>query len=420
MSHSLRNEIIKRLEQRDNVFLDKSNEEVINTIFHELDVYQTELEAQNEELRIKEEILNELNEEYQALFNNAPIPYLLLDEKLVIKRFNIVADGYFYLSGFNKRSKSFISFLAKDSMQKFFSWIEKKSYNEETLDLDLLSGKNIVRFRLRANEHLVKENYIMLSLVDIQKETEQQVIIQMQSKVAAMGEMIGNIAHQWRQPLSIITTHASNLLLSYDIHKSVSKAKLVDCANSIIKQALYLSQTIDDFRNFFKSDINNKSVFNIKDSILKTNKLIQDTMQNNFIKVIMDLDDIEVLQNEAKLIHAFLNICNNTKDAMILNEINSAHRFLFITLKKINNNAVISFKDSAGGIEPDILYKVFDPYFTTKHQSVGTGIGLYMTNQIITKHFEGTIKVRNSQYEYNNIKLSGAEFIITLPLNYQK
>lgn len=244
---------------------------------------------------------------------------------------------------------------------------------------------------------------------------EQEKIIQTQAKIAAVGEMISNIAHQWRQPLSIITINASNIRADYELEGSVSKDIAVSTMDNIQKQAQYLSKTIDDFRNFFIDDSNIRKKVNIKESLEKIDTLVKDSLNNNFITCIKEFEDVYLELNENKLTQVIINIFNNAKDAIVKNNVDNDERVLYITLKKDEQNAIIIIKDSGGGIKKDIIDKIFEPYFTTKHKSIGTGIGLYMSHQIITKHFHGTISVTNSNFEHNGKKLKGAEFIITIP-----
>ncbi len=263
--------------------------------------------------------------------------------------------------------------------------------------------------------------YDMTKQKELEKENlNQQKMLLTQSKIAAVGEMLGNIAHQWRQPLSHITAKISGLRLLLAMEKEVSVEMLEKDFDDVMQQSEYLSQTIEDFKNFFSANNDKIETFNIKDTLNKLHGLIKDSLHSNYIKYHYDFDDIEIKQNENRLIQATINICNNAKDAMIINDIDTQDRHFFISLKKIDNKAIISFKDSAGGITEDIQDKIFEPYFTTKHRSQGTGIGLYMTYQIITTNFNGEVTVKNCDYEYESQQYTGAEFKLILPLTQEK
>ncbi|WP_417332738.1 sensor histidine kinase [Halarcobacter sp.] len=224
--------------------------------------------------------------------------------------------------------------------------------------------------------------------------------------------MIGNIAHQWRQPLSAITTISTGLKLQLEMGIPLSSDENIENLNKINEQAQYLSRTIEDFRGFFSTKLTEVVDFEVSEAIEKVNDLTKDSFRNNFIEVNYDMDkEIYIESNKNLLIQALLNIYNNALDALKERE---KDRLFFISAKKEDNNIVIKIKDNAGGIPLDYIEKIFDPYFTTKHQSQGTGIGLYMTHQIIVKQLQGTISVDNTSYTYNNENHLGAEFTIKI------
>jgi len=232
-------------------------------------------------------------------------------------------------------------------------------------------------------------------------------------KLSSMGEMIGNIAHQWRQPLSIIAMNMNNILADLDLDE-VDDKNLKKYANGSIKQIEYLSKTIDDFKNFIKGD-RTKEIFNLSSNIDGFLHLVNGTAKNNNINIILNLqEDIKIDGYKNELIQCFINIFNNAKD--ILKEKNITKKLIFISTESINNKAIIKIKDNAGGIQSEILPKIFEPYFTTKHKSQGTGLGLHMTYNLIVDGMDGTIEALNQTYTYEDEKYTGAEFIITLPM----
>lgn len=241
--------------------------------------------------------------------------------------------------------------------------------------------------------------------------SKDQLILQ-QSKMAAMGEMLETIAHQWRQPLSVISTAASGMKMKkeFDILKD---EEFNESCDHIIEIVNHLSGTIDDFRNFFKPH-KDKELFNLKDTIEKTFSLIGSKFVSSDIEVIYNLENVNIHGFENELIQALMVILNNAKDAFDSQKIKKS-KFIFIELFENEYNAVLKIKDSAGGIPEDIIHKIFNPYFTTKQESNGTGIGLYMTEEIIAKHMKGHIEVLNSSFVYEDEEYTGAEFIIELP-----
>jgi signal transduction histidine kinase len=178
----------------------------------------------------------------------------------------------------------------------------------------------------------------------------------------------------------------------------------------------YLSKTIDDFRNFTKGD-RTKKLFNLKDDIDSFLHLVEGSIKNNYINLRLDLNDtIQINGYPNELIQCFINIFNNSKDALL--ELPEENRFIFIDTHLNNKEKVIiTFKDTAGGIPKDILPKIFDPYFTTKHQSQGTGLGLHMTHKLIVDGMKGIIEAKNINFEYKNKKYQGVQFIISLSLD---
>jgi len=243
----------------------------------------------------------------------------------------------------------------------------------------------------------------------IQKEN----ILKHQSKMAAMGEMIENIAHQWRQPLSVISTVATAAKLKKDL-KMLDDKEFYETMDIINNSSQHLSNTIDDFRNFFSND-KEVSSFNINTPIDKVIYLINSKLKNRNIQVIKSSLEINILGLENEFIQVILNIINNSIDAF--EDKNDIEKYIFINIYKENSNVILTIKDNAGGIKEEIIDRIFEPYFTTKHRSQGTGIGLYMSIEIIKKHMNGEIFVSNKEYIYNNIKCKGAEFKIKLPIN---
>jgi len=251
-------------------------------------------------------------------------------------------------------------------------------------------------------------------IIDITEQNKNQEVMYHQSKIASIGEMIGNIAHQWRQPLSAISTCASGAKMKkeYGLLEDEEFFKNMDTINNTTQ---YLSKTIDDFRSFFVADTTLESEVNLVDIIEKTLALIIDSYKNSNVEIIKEYQDSNYLVkcNENLLLQALINIFNNAKDAL-MSENFTGNKIVSIVLNNINNKICLEIKDNAGGIPAEIIDKIFEPYFTTKHSSQGTGIGLYMTNQIITKHLKSKIIVENVQWQYQNKDYKGASFKILI------
>jgi len=272
-------------------------------------------------------------------------------------------------------------------------------------------------------EYLVKEKTKEIS--EINRSLEQRIVLEVENskkieeklfqseKLASMGEMIGNIAHQWRQPLSVISTSATGIQLEKE-HNILSDERLNEYCYAINKNAQYLSQTIDDFKNFIKDD-REQVKFNLSDTITSFLHLIDGNIKNHNIEIVLDIQNIININGYPnELIQCLVNIFNNAKDA--LKEKNIENKYIFITASKMEDHVIITVKDNAGGIPEDVLTKIFEPYFTTKHKSQGTGLGLHMSYNLIVDGMNGTIEANNVSYKYAETAYTGAEFTITLPI----
>jgi len=249
---------------------------------------------------------------------------------------------------------------------------------------------------------------------EIQKNKIKDAILAEQSKMGALGEMIGNIAHQWRQPLSVISTASTGMLLQKQLD-TLDEKQLCDSLKKINDTVQHMSQTIDSFRDFIKG--NTKTVkFNLNREIHNCLIIEDGIIKQNNIDIITDLDEsIELVNNPHGLTQSLVNIINNAKDALLTSR-SPEQRVLFISTYKTEKDVVITIKDNADGISDDIISKIFEPYFTTKHKSQGTGLGLHMTYKLITENLGGEIIVKNSIITYKNNQYNGAEFIIKLPI----
>ncbi|QKF59802.1 ABC transporter substrate-binding protein [Aliarcobacter lanthieri] len=246
---------------------------------------------------------------------------------------------------------------------------------------------------------------------EVDKNLEKDRILSQQQKMISMGQMIENIAHQWRQPLSIITTNASSLKLKKQL-KILDDDELFKISDSIVNTSQYLSQTIDDFRYFFKPQ-KNKEIFDLDGCIKKSIELVNMSLIKNKIRLEYLSKSIKVFGYETELIQVLINIINNSKDALEQNRVEN--RLIMINLRVDEKMVFLEILDNAGGIKDEIINKVFEPYFTTKHQYQGTGIGLYMSNEIISKHMNGEIFIKNHDFIFENINYKGA--MITIALN---
>lgn len=292
-------------------------------------------------------------------------------------------------------SSIILSLLVINNFRKLHSGLEA-AFNEKTKELQEL------------NEYLG---------IKIEKEVansrKKDLIMHQQAKLASLGEMLQNIAHQWRQPLG------SLMMIIQSFQTKMEFGKLT---NSFVEQkvedALLLSQnmsnTLDDFQNFFSPN-KDKNTFLIKDCVEHSVELSKYLLEQENIKLNLIIEDnIEIYGFYNELSHVLLNIFSNSKDALKLKKDN---KIIKVVIKSHNEKARINIYDNGGGIDKEILPQVFEPYYTTKYKSAGTGVGLYMSKQIIEKHMQGIIKCKNVFNKIDNINLEyGALFIIDIPL----
>ncbi|RXK05059.1 PAS domain-containing sensor histidine kinase [Halarcobacter bivalviorum] len=240
---------------------------------------------------------------------------------------------------------------------------------------------------------------------ELAKNIEKDRILVHQSKLAAMGEMLGNIAHQWRQPLNNI-----NLLTHFirDNYENLKKEDIEDIISDTKLQIDYMSQTIDDFRNFYQPT-KDKVKFNLKESIESCIKIVDTQLEKTNMQVEVSGDSVEILSYKNEFQQVILNILNNANDAALVKSKDKKFKAeTKIRIQREENNVYISLENNCGEVNKEVMERMFEPYFTTKFEDQGTGIGLYMAKTIIEKNMNGSITAKNIK--------DGIVFTIILPL----
>ncbi|OHE05176.1 PAS domain-containing sensor histidine kinase [Sulfurimonas sp. RIFOXYB12_FULL_35_9] len=238
---------------------------------------------------------------------------------------------------------------------------------------------------------------------EIRKNEEKQRVMFWQSRHASLGQMIANIAHQWRQPLTELSLAMFNIKKAVQNDRVEDMSKFYDESKNIIKN---MSQTIDDFTNFFSPN-KVRYYFNISESIRESIGLLESVINDEMITIKTNFEDTKVLGITNELTQVIINLINNSKDAFIHNSI--LLREINISTKKESGFAVIEVQDNAGGISKENIEKIFEPYFTTKHKSRGTGLGLFMSKMICEQGLHGTLDVKS--------KKKTTTFSIKIPLD---
>ncbi len=360
-------------------------------------------------LRDKELELLEQQEELQSIYNTTKDGLAIIDMET---NFIKVNKSYCDITGLTQEELLQTSCFAlsdpedMERVKGIFDEFLEKGFIDSFEKVCIIKDRRI-NVALSAAWMPDKKN-ILLNMKDITKNK----LFEEQSKLAAMGEMIGNIAHQWRQPLSVITTISSGIKIRSE-YEQLENYNIVSDMNVIMEQAQYLSQTIDDFRNFIRNS-NEVQNLSIKNTVEKTLTILHSVMINNGITIITDLkDDMNINGYENELIQSFINIMNNAKDAIKEHLKNYDEKLIFINTSKENSSLIITIKDNGGGVPHDIIHRIFEPYFTTKNKSVGTGIGLSMSYKMLVERHNASIDISNEEYIYNNKNYKGACFRIT-------
>lgn len=278
----------------------------------------------------------------------------------------------------------------KDAYQKKGYEIGAVEYISKPIDENLLTAKLKVYIDLFEDKKR-----------DTSELSKKEEILIHQSKMATMGEMIGVIAHQLKQPLNNMSLYCSDVKDSYK-HGEIDDNFIEEFDKNTKEQIVFMSETIDDFINFFNPN-KSKKPFTIKSAMEKTIKLLDKQLATNNIDLKVHIGDETAFGVETELEQVFLNLITNAKDAFIERQIQK--RQIAITTMTRDKYSIVIIEDNAGGIKEDNLDKIFDPYYTTK--DYGTGTGLYMVKLVIKSSFGGDLKIQNGKY--------GAKFIIVVP-----
>ncbi len=377
----------------DIVEIDELSNNFINMI-GELKSKTTKLEEFNETLVF--EIANATNElqdknKYmQTLLDTTMEAVTLYDENYNLVEVNKVGlDIFGYDSSEDIIGVNVFNFIPKEEQYKAKASLSQSSILPYEINLykkdksiipTLVKGSNII---------LDNKKYRVITVVDLTEIKAKDKQLLQQSKQAQMGEMISMIAHQWRQPLNAISASSINLSLMSSMGM-LEDSKIQEDSEFIQNQCQKMSATIETFMNFVKPSKELRE-FNLLHSLNTVLSLIGTQLKNKNIEVnIYELDkNISIHGHEDLIEQVIVNLLANARDA--LEEVAIENKFINITIEFKENNPTIKIEDNAGGIPQDIQEKIFNPYFTTKEQGKGTGLGLYMSKDIMKKSFGGDL-----------------------------
>jgi len=404
---------------------------------HELEVHKIELEMQNFALSQSRDEVETMLAKYTELYDFAPVGYITLNQSGAITAVNLAGAGL--IGGVRSRliGRRFRQFVAAADRHIFTEFLDKVLVCriKESCEVALLNNVNrpvIVQIEAMAT---VSGQEFRLALIDISErrkaedalEEKRQELLELNSSLetritqdlydmrfkdqmlilqdrrAVMGEMINNIAHQWRQPLNSLGLIIQQLPLFYD-SAEFSREFLEENAAKSMDLIKHMSQTINDFRNFFSSD---KEIitFDVNLIIGQMVTLIEKSFEYQQIGIAHHHEDApKITGYPNEFAQVILNILMNARDALVGQHIDDA----LITIRAFTEGktTVVTIADNAGGIDSEIIDKLFDPYFTTKGSDKGTGIGLFMSKTIIEKNMGGSLTVHNTR--------NGAEFRIAI------
>jgi PAS domain S-box-containing protein len=342
-----------------------------------------------------EEKLRHSQQEFEQFMEYIPAHIMILNDRRILYANSEAIKSFKPEVILGKTAQDLLPKDIADEITKFESKVLEEGTGETTIEIPHSDGTTTIFHNISfvigdsANK---KQGVISLDVTQRYRDQkaleEKEEIMIAQSRHAAMGEMISMIAHQWRQPISVIAMDANNVLVDIELDSLESKSLKSDIKD-IIEQTQYLSKTIDDFRDFFKPS-------KIKDDVLVSSvfdeslAVILKSLENNNIEVINEFETQTFLTLFSReLLQVFINILKNAKEALVENK--ELGRKIINRVYEDEVSVIVSICDNAGGITDEVLEKIFEPYFTTKESKNGTGLGLYMSKTIIEKHLKGSI-----------------------------
>ena len=381
-------------------------------LIHELEVHQIELEMQNAQIRQARDDLETLLDNYTDLYEFAPISYFTLDQDGVIRAVNFTGAALLGIERFQLIGRRFQSFVVNETSTVFSDFLVNAfmSKAKEVCELMLVKMGNIPFFVQIEGvvSASAKECRIMATDISERKLAEEELrlrdrMIMQQSRQAALGEMIGNIAHHWRQPLNAVGLIIQELLMSSE-SGGLNADHVKESVDNAMRIIFSMSQTLNNFRNFYAPD-KEKSRFNLNRVVAETVSFIEESLKEDRITIdVKSAGDLLVEGYPHEYSQALLNILFNARDA--LSERVNGNARITVSSFTEEGKRVVTITDNGGGIKQEVMERIFEPYFTTKDNGNATGLGLFMAKTVIEKNMGGRLTARNVA--------GGAEFRIEI------
>ena len=353
-----------------------------------------DVQEKTKKYKIKNDELINSNKNFFDLLNTAIEAMAIFDENNVLVRLNtagkIMFNHYFDKDSDIKRISDFIpanllSEVNEKLKHQIFEPFEIDLYrSDKTIFPALIAGKTIL---------IENKNHTIITVVDLTQIKLQNEFIQQQSKLAQMGELLSMIAHQWRQPLTAISAASENLKLK-TILNQVDISLIQSTTEDINKYTTYLSNTINDFKNFYTT---NKSleIIKLNEIVIKSLHIIEDSISHKNIKIIKNLDSISLIKTYiSEVTQVVLTLLQNAEEILV--EKNIEKPYIKINTFEDEKHLYIQIIDNGGGIPLEVFDRIFDPYFSTKHEKNGTGLGLYFAKNIIENNCNALLSVKNN------------------------
>ncbi len=392
--------------QSTNEELQSTNEE-LETSNEELHSTNEELETVNDELTLKNLELEFANNAFNSVLDTIETYVLVVDSKLNIIKYS---NGITLFFDFDSTTTNLSALLlnARIELPDLMSDIKACLHQDKEIAYEVVFEDRTYWFnikRIKVTQNLYDDDQgLVISFIDKTDIVRKDRLLFQQSKMAAMGEMIGNIAHQWKQPLNALGALKMGVVSKYQDNKlDDAFIERFDSKSSQLIEKM--ADTIEDFRNFFRPEKAAKD-FNVSDVIVESLAFVEDSYKNHAIDIKFEPVDIILSGYKNELVQVMLNLLNNSKEAIMLSKQTAG--WVKISVQTAAEQVLIYIEDNGGGIDEEILNRVFEPYFTTKFKSDGTGVGLYMSKMIIEQSMNGKLALSNEN--------GGVRVSIHLPL----